>query len=52
MDMFQVTAKAVSQQKNRYMQLFVSDTGYMYVYPMKLKTEIPNAVNRGQNPRP
>ena len=44
MDTFQVTAKAISQRKNRYMQLFVSDTGYMFVYPMKLKTEIPNAV--------
>ena len=26
------------------MQLFVSDTGFMYVYPMKKKTEIINAV--------
>ena len=26
------------------MQLFVSDTGYMFVYPMTLKTEIVNAV--------
>ena len=26
------------------MQLFVSDTGFMYVYPMKEKSEIPNAV--------
>ena len=44
MDTFQVTAKAISQQGNRYMQLFVSDTGYMFVYPMKAKTEIVNAV--------
>ena len=44
MDTFQVTAKAISQQKNRYMQLFVSDTGYMFVYSMKLKTEIVNTV--------
>ena len=44
MDTFQVTTKAVSQRNNKYMQLFVSDTGYMFVYPMKLKTEIPNAV--------
>ena len=26
------------------MQLFVSDTGFTYVYPMKSKSEIPNAV--------
>ena len=26
------------------MQLFVSDTGFMYVYPMKSKSEIPDAV--------
>ena len=26
------------------MQLFVSDTGFMYVYPMKVKIEIVNAV--------
>ena len=26
------------------MQLFVSDTGFMYIYPMKAKTEIINAV--------
>ena len=26
------------------MQLFVSDTGFMYVYPMKVKTEIINAI--------
>ena len=44
MDTFQVTAKAVSQQKNRQIQLFVSDTGFMFVYPMEMKTEIVNAV--------
>ena len=44
MDTFEVTAKAISQRKNRYMQLFVSDTGFMYVYPMKVKTEIVNVV--------
>ena len=44
MDTFQVTAKAVSQQRNRYMQLFASDTGFMFVYLMKVKTEIVNAV--------
>ena len=26
------------------MQLFVSDTGLIYVYPMKSKSEIPDAV--------
>ena len=41
---FEVTAKAISHRKNRYMQLFVSDTGFMYVYPMKVKTEIVNVV--------
>ena len=44
MDTFQVTGKAISQRGNRYMQLFVSDTGFMFVYPMKLKSEIINAV--------
>ena len=44
MDTIQVTAKAISQQKNPYMQLFVSDTGIFYVYPMKVKTEIVDAV--------
>ena len=44
MDMFHVTAKAVSQRKNKHMQLFVSDTGFMFVYPMESKSEIPNAV--------
>ena len=44
MDTFQVTAKAVSERRNKYMQLFVSDIGYMYVHPMKVKTEIINAV--------
>ena len=44
MDTFAVTSKAVSQRGNQYMQLFVSDTGFMYTYPMKEKTEIVNAV--------
>ena len=44
LDTVQVTARAVSQKKNRYMPLFISDTGYMFVYPMKLKTEIINVV--------
>ena len=44
MDLFLVTAKAVSEWKSTCMQLFVSDTGFMYVYPMELKSEIPMAV--------
>jgi len=44
MDTFFVTKRAKSQRGHRCMQLFVSDTGYMYVYPMKSKSEIPNAV--------
>ena len=44
MDTFQVTAKAISERGHRYMRLFVSDTGFMYVYPMKVKTEIIDAV--------
>ena len=41
---FQVTAKAVSERGNRFMQLFVSDKGHMYVHSMKAKTEIIDAV--------
>ena len=37
-------AKDISERGNRYMQLVVSDTGLMYVYPMKEKTESINAV--------
>ena len=44
MDTFQVTAKAVSERGNRYMQLIVSDVGYMYVHPMEDKTEVIDAV--------
>ena len=44
MDTFFVTAKAVLERKNTCMQLFVSDTGFMYVYSMKSKSEIPMAV--------
>ena len=40
MDTFQVTANAVSERGNRYMQLFVSDAGFMYVHPMNVKIEI------------
>ena len=43
MDTFFVTAKAISERKSTCMQLFVSDTGLMYVYPMKSKSEIPMA---------
>ena len=43
-DTFQVTAKAVSQQKNRYIRLFVSDTGFLFVYPMKVKIKMVNLV--------
>ena len=44
LDSFFVTAKAVLERKSTFMQLFVSDTGLMYVYPMKSKSEIPMAV--------
>ena len=44
MDIFQVTGKAIFQRGNRYMQLFVSDTGFMYVYPLKAKSEMINTV--------
>ena len=44
MDTFFVMAKAVLSRKNTCMQLFVSDVGFMYVYPMKSKSEIPLAV--------
>ena len=44
MDTFQVTTNAVSERGNRYMQLFVSNVGFMYVHPMKAKTEIIDAV--------
>ena len=44
MDTFHVTSKAQSSRGNKHMQLFVSDTGFMYTYPMKSKSEIPNAV--------
>ena len=44
MDTFLVTVKAVLEWRSTCMQLFVSDTGFMYVYPMKSKSEIPMAV--------
>ena len=43
-DTFQVTEKAISSRKNRYIQLFVSDAGFMYVVPMEKKTDILKAV--------
>ena len=42
---FAVTVKAVSKRDNQYIQLFVSDTVFMYTYPMKEKAEIVNVVN-------
>ena len=44
MNTFPVTAKAISERGNRYIQLSVSDVGYMYVHPMKEKSEIIDAV--------
>ena len=44
MDTFQVTAKAFSERGNRYTHLLVSDKGYMYVRPMKAKTQIIDTV--------
>ena len=44
MDTFHVTGKAVSQRGNKHMQLFESDIGFVFVYQMKLKSEIPNVV--------
>ena len=41
---FEVTKKEKSWRGNQYIQLFVSDTGSMFVYPMKTKTQIVNAV--------
>ena len=46
MDTFHVTKAATSSRKNKHMQLFVSDTGFMYVVPMKSKTEIVQAVKQ------
>ena len=36
----------ISTRKNRYIQLFVSNIGFMYVVPMKSKTQIVDAVKR------
>ena len=44
MDKFFVTSKAKSYRGKKIMQLFVSDTGLFYVYAMKSKSEIPDAV--------
>jgi hypothetical protein len=46
MDTFHVTKAATSSRKNKHMQLFVLDTGFMYVVPMKSKTEIVQAVKQ------
>ena len=44
LDTFALTAKAISQRDNQYIQLFLSNTGFVYTYPMKEKTEIVHAV--------
>ena len=46
MDTFHVTKAGISSCKHKHMQLFVSDTGFMYVVPMKSKTEIVQAVKQ------
>jgi hypothetical protein len=40
-DTFFVTKKAKSQRGNNCMQLFVFDKGYVYVVPLKSKSEFP-----------
>ena len=44
MDTFEVIKPAISSRQNRFMQLFVTDADFMYVLPMKEKTEIVKAV--------
>lgn len=46
MDIFCVTKAGTSSRKHKHMQLFVSDTGCMYVVLMKSKTEIVQAVEQ------
>ena len=43
MDRFELTANAISNRNNSYMELYISETGFMYIYPMKSKTDILNA---------
>jgi hypothetical protein len=45
-DTFFVTKKAKSQRGNSCMQLFVSDKGFVYVVPMKSKSEFPFALKQ------
>jgi hypothetical protein len=45
-DTFFVTKKAKSQRGNNCIQLFVSDKGYVYVVPMKSKSEFPFALKK------
>ena len=45
-DTFFVTAKAKSTRGYTHMQIFVSDKGYVKVYPMKSLTEYPSAIRQ------
>jgi hypothetical protein len=45
-DTFFVTKKAKSQRGNICMQLFVSDKGFVYVVPMKSKSDFPFALKQ------
>jgi hypothetical protein len=45
-DTFFVTKKAKSQRGNNCMQLFVSDKGFVYVVPMKTKSDFPFALKQ------
>jgi len=45
MDTFFVTKKAGKSSRNyTYMQLFVTDKGFVFVVPMKSKSEVPQAL--------
>ena len=46
METFKVTRTAISQRKNQYIQLLMSDPGFMYVVPMKRKIEIVKSVEQ------
>ena len=46
MNTFYVTQASISSPKHRHMQLFVSDTEFMYVVPMKSKTELVQEVKQ------
>ena len=45
-DNFFVTAKAKSTRGYTYMHIFVSDKGFVKVYPMKSLTEYPSALRK------